>query len=50
MGIDLATWRTRIGLNYYHMHVSPRPDQVEEQWWSAVPAWGGQLGGGGVRE
>ena len=27
-------------------HVSSPPDQVEKQWWSAVPAWGGQLGGG----
>ena len=31
-------------------HVSPPPDQVEKQWWSAVPAWGGQLGGGGGHE
>ena len=28
--------------------VSPPPDQVEEQWWSAVPAWRGQLGVGEV--
>ena len=30
-------------------HVSPPPDQVEK-WWSAVPAWGGQLGRGGGHE
>ena len=26
-------------------HVSPTPDQAEKQWWSAIPAWCGQLGG-----
>ena len=31
-------------------HVSPSPDQVEKQWWSAVPDQGGQLGGGGGHE
>ena len=30
--------------------VSPPPDQVEKQWWSAVPAWSGQLGGEGGHE
>ena len=28
-------------------HESPPPDQVEKQWWSAVPVWGG-LGVGEV--
>ena len=43
MGIDLATWRARIGLNYYCMC---RPLQSKRLWLS-IPAWGGQLG---VRE
>ena len=34
MGIDLATWRARIGLNYYHMC---RP--LQTRWRSS----GGQL-------
>ena len=33
MGIDLATWRTRIGLNYYHMC---RPLQTR---WRSSGGW-----------
>ena len=41
MGIDLATWRARIGLNYYHMC---RPFQTRWRsnsgWWPGVTNWG----------
>ena len=50
MGIDLATWRARIGLNYYHMC---RP--LQTRWMSSggrlyQPGVASCMGGGGGHE